>query len=749
MTARSQATLVALITAACFLPGEPSGSGRVTFVLDFAQPYRVPLAGDTQPPVKITADGQVLSGPSYHLESLDPGVVHVDPTGRGLEGLARGTASVRVVYETATGAPDTTFTVRVVVSRVAVSSASLAFTRLVDTSRLSATAYDAKDAAVPSVRFTWSSAEPHVASVDTAGLVRALNEGTVAITAEADNVAGSSSVSVTQVAAAVRMVPKLDTLRTVGRSTQFLARAFDDTNGVIRAAKPHWSSSNETVAGIDTAGLVTATGAGAAKIIARVGTAADTATIVVAQIVRFLVVKPAFDTLTAIADTARHTALAFDSLNFPIPRPTVTWASGDTAVATVDATGLVRATKNGAVLVTASAVGQSAFATIVVRQQTVTAQVSPHSVGLVGAGDTVRLGAVGLDRNGYPVPGASFAWHSGSECVATVNAGLVTARGGGETAIIAALLGGGRSDTAAVSVTGASSGQAAIAYAMTPDSTWSNYNSENSVWGLCPGSGGGIVLVRGPVVTGEWLTYPSWSPDGGRLAFGSEDWWSCGDVFTARPDGSELRLVTPYEPDRGYGCSNYRTSPAWSPDGTQIAFSDVFVVPGGNSFGIGIVNADGSNYRSFRVGGDWASRPTWSPDGTKLAFHSGAGILVMNADGTGVVQLNPNIGCTCVISGPAWSPDGSQIAFEAVGVWVMNPDGSGARALTGGSTPAWSPDGSRLVFSRSDGLYVINRDGTGLQRMASIPGATSPAWRADAPSAGSAAVRTARTGSRR
>src|SRR5256886_13620717 len=278
MTARSQATLVALITAACFLPGEPSGAGRVTFVLDFAQPYRVPLAGDTQPPVKITADGQVLSGPSYHLESLDPGVVHVDPTGRGLEGLARGTASVRVVYETATGAPDTTFTVRLVVSRVAVTSASLAFTRLVDTSRLSATAYDAKDVAVPSVRFTWSSAEPHVASVDTVGLVRALNEGTVAITAEADSVTGSANVSVTQAAAMVRMVPKLDTLRTVSRSTQFLAVALDDTNGVIGTAKPHWSSSNESVARIDTAGACPTPRAGPTTNNTRGGTPADTAT---------------------------------------------------------------------------------------------------------------------------------------------------------------------------------------------------------------------------------------------------------------------------------------------------------------------------------------------------------------------------------------------------------------------------------------------------------------------------------------
>src|SRR5947207_15579697 len=101
--------VVSLLAAACFLPGEPSGAGRVTFVLDFAQPYRLPLAGTAQPPVQISADGQRLSGPSYHLESLDPTVVQVDPTDRGLEGVARGTASVRAVYGTATRTPDPAF----------------------------------------------------------------------------------------------------------------------------------------------------------------------------------------------------------------------------------------------------------------------------------------------------------------------------------------------------------------------------------------------------------------------------------------------------------------------------------------------------------------------------------------------------------------------------------------------------------------------------------------------------------------
>jgi len=560
-------------------------------------------------------------------------------------------------------------------------------------------------------------------------------------------------------AAAMRMVPKLDTLRTVGRSARFLAVALDDTNGVIRTAKPHWSSSNESVARIDTAGLATATGAGTAKIIARVGTAADTAIMVVAQVVRFIVVKPSFDTLTAIADTLRHAALAFDSLNFAIPRPTVEWATGDTAVATVDATGLVRATRNGVVLVTASAAGLSAFATIVVDQQVAAVQLSTHRVTLVGVGDTVRLSALGLDKNGYPVRtqanplGLTVSiWHSGSGCVASLRGSeapgggstLVTARGAGETFIIAApyTAGRGRPDTATVTVTGAPAGEAEIAYR----SNW-------GIQALCAVGGARTVLIWAHDLNYHYTRLhdfwgPAWSPDGARLAFYGESYLSFGcGLYIARADGSEAQRIS----DRcGYSSGSDR--PAWSPDGTRLAFSPRNT---GNSDQdtIYVVNADGSDLRplfSFSPVRHVAN-PTWSPDGTQLAFEAwelsnSSYVYVMNADGSGAHSLRNTAGGWS----PAWSPDGSQLAFgrrDELGhsdIWLINPDGSGATNLTQGNgafamTPAWAPDGSRLVFegrildSNGGHLFVINRDGTGLQQLdnggdEAVP-VSGPTWR--------------------
>lgn len=721
---------------ACVLPSEPSDAGRIGFRLDFQFPYRVPLAGSGEPVIAIVADGRVLQNASYRLESLDPDLVGVDASGRRLEGVGRGPGAVRVVYTTAVGAVDTVFTVQVVVSRVAVGPSATSLTNLGATAQLSATAYDATDATVPNVAFTWSSADPGVVAVNDAGVARAVDEGAVAITAEADSVKGGASITVTQVAAQVRLAPELDTLRTVGRSAQFIAIAFDDTGGILRTAKPRWASSDPMVASVDGAGLATATGAGTARIVARVGEAADTGTLVVAQVIRFIVVTPGYDTLTAIADTGRIAALAFDSLNFPIPSPSVVWATSDAAVATVDQAGLVQAAKNGVVLVTASAAGQAASATVLVRQEVARAQISPDNVALTGAGATVQLSAVGLDRNGYPVPGAGFTWRSGSQCIATVDAGLVTARGGGETAVTATPLNGGQPGTATVSVTGAPSSQPQIAYAAVTSLGSGGINS------LCDLDGQPTVLI--PNTSDYTVQSPAWSPDGASLAFVRSDLGSCPRIYIARADGSDARRVTD-------GCD---VDPAWSPDGARIAFSRF-----GPPTAIYIANADGSNVqRLWGDNYDWY-HPTWSPDGTRLAFArvTGDATAVVDADGTGfnvILHGNPFNGYYGPRH-PAWSPDGSQLALDdTYNLVLINSDGSGAAVLVSGGrevtpdgciseadnwSPAWSPDGAQIVFaglrdvwcydsgagSGSQTLFVINRDGTGLRELS---GTSSPGW---------------------
>ncbi len=78
-------------------------------------------------------------------------------------------------------------------------------------------------------------------------------------------------------------------------------------------------------------------------------------------------------------------------------------------------------------------------------------------------------------------------------------------------------------------------------------------------------------------------------------------------------------------------------------------------------------------------------------------------------------------------------PDG-QIAYTSFQqIHVMNPDGSGRRALTEGQTPAWSPDGERILFQRFNpsSIWVMNRDGSDIQMLFQAEGIGYPSFSHD------------------
>jgi hypothetical protein len=133
------------------------------------------------------------------------------------------------------------------------------------------------------------------------------------------------------------------------------------------------------------------------------------------------------------------------------------------------------------------------------------------------------------------------------------------------------------------------------------------------------------------------------------------------------------------------------TQPAWSPDGSQFAFSR-----GG---GIWTANADGSGTRRLADG----ERPVWSPDGRRIAFEREGGVFVLTING-GVKPLSPG-------AHPDFATDG-RLAFDRDGMIY-----AGSTPLVAGEDPAWSPDGSVLAFVRDGELFTVASDGTEEQQL--------------------------------
>ncbi|HEU0130592.1 MAG TPA: hypothetical protein VFQ85_06335 [Mycobacteriales bacterium] len=215
------------------------------------------------------------------------------------------------------------------------------------------------------------------------------------------------------------------------------------------------------------------------------------------------------------------------------------------------------------------------------------------------------------------------------------------------------------------------------------------------------GSADPALLVAAP--EGLTLIDAAVSPDGTRVVYAQSVHAPDDTPFTVELWVRDLAGGTPVRltPDDD---TAYDADPAWSADGTTIAFTRS---QPGTQPSIWTVPADGSAAHTRVPGSAYLSSPSFSPSGRQLAVRGSDGVgILTRSTGTFAALVGTEFGTE-----PAWSPDGRTIAFSYGGpvgctvpvrtVPVRGGTPTNVRAVEGHAAlwPRWSRDGSRLFWT--------------------------------------------------
>ncbi len=486
---------------------------------------------------------------------------------------------------------------------------------------------------------------------------------------------------------AVELTPPMANIE-AGRTVTLTARPIDGNGGVITGRPVTWSSNNTQIATVSSAGVVTARGAGEARIAASIaGRSAVAVITVTAREVAGVQVTPVAVSVR-VRRTAPLLARALDADGDILPDRAITWVSANPAVATIDAQGVVTAVAPGATTVTATSEGRSGQAAVTVTPEPVaTVTVAPERDTLA-VGTDVMLAATLRDVDGAVLTDRPVAWSVGTPSVASVSStGVVTALAPGTTTVVA--VSEGRVGQATIVVVA----RLADAVTLTPSSSTLEVGATLPLLAQVTDPAGNLLPDRVVTFTSDNATAATVTAEGvvtarapgaARITAASEG-RSAVAVITVVPVPVATVQLVPASADVIVGATRTLTAEARSSGGTLITGRAVTWTSGAPGIA------------------------TVSTAGVVTGVSPGQAVIAAAVDGvTGfaTITVQPRAVATVTIT-PA-APEmasGTQVQLTAT-----VQDAAGA-TLTGRHV-TWSSADETIAFVSSTGLVIALRPGT-------------------------------------
>ena len=471
------------------------------------------------------------------------------------------------------------------------------------------------------VAVTWTSLRSDVASVDQNGNVVALapGQGTIqatapgGLTATAPVVVQQAEIAVREGAALMLSPNQIDTLHVIVSSQ----------NG--RNVNPlvlQWSSSDQSVARISLAGVVTAVGPGKATLTVSGLLQSKSIEVAVHKVVEKLSVRPRLSAEVQVPLTGmtKFDAQALTADNAAVPEAPLRWSVTDSAIASFDAkTGMLTGRSIGKTQLTVRGPGSGLAVTWNVSVIAASLQFSEPRAG-IGLNQRRLLRGNWTDDQGNNLgPASNLSWSSDNPQVAAVGEdGTVSGAGLGH-AHVTATAPGGKTSTADVFVVG----EIVVASSRAGTGKFQLYSAERSNLSQ-------LTKLTRPADTAT-ANDPAFSPDGSRIAFVSQRDGN-PEIYVMNADGTGVMRITNDPQSDG--------RPAFTADGQSLVFH------------------------------------SWRPAGKQQIWS-------VNLDGTGLTQLTKDsINFSPTVSFDGQTIAYVSLREKNYDIWLMGRDGSNQRRFT-------------------------------------------------------------------